>query len=99
MNRGAVVAGRSDVQVDRVLVGVRTPSRGGDDQVPDGIDVTSPTGRTTQVRQGLVEDEQRITDLRLARPVPPERRSPCTGDRSAPATSAAVRRSRPRTSL
>ena len=38
--------------------------------MPDGIDVTSPTGRATQVRQGLVEDEQRVTDLRLAGFVP-----------------------------
>ena len=55
VDRRAIVLGRRDIEIDGILLGIEAPARGGDDQVPDRIDLTLRAGGVVPVRQALAQ--------------------------------------------
>src|SRR5580704_9906047 len=70
IDRLAVVARRRDVEIDRRLVGVATPGRGGCDQMTDRIDLVLGAERVLEVGHCRAKDEKRVAYLLLADRIP-----------------------------
>src|SRR5580704_7244453 len=66
----AVVVRRRDVEIDRRLVGIAAPARGGADQMADRIDLVLGAERVLEVGHRRAEDEERVAHLLLADRIP-----------------------------
>src|SRR6478672_5152318 len=70
VDRGAVIFGRRDVKIGRILVWIAAPGRGGADQVPYRIHLIPGAERLLEIRYRRAQHQQRIAHLLLAGRIP-----------------------------